>query len=88
MEHSKLVGTVSTDHGIYAVRWKTAPTERRKCPFIFRIHYSFDWHVEVWNLPLNTTKSERFLEVSTHRDAKEELHFLATIDKHNFKEQQ
>ena len=30
---------VSTDHGIYAVRLKTAPTGRRKCPFIFRIHY-------------------------------------------------
>ena len=44
MEHSKLVGAVSncavsTDHDIYAVRFPPAPTGRRKCSFIFRIHY-------------------------------------------------
>ena len=47
MKHPKLVGAVSncavsTDHGIYAVRLETAPTGRRKCPFIFRIHYKSD----------------------------------------------
>ena len=34
----RLVGTVS--NCAYAVRLETAPTEGRKCLFIFRIHYN------------------------------------------------
>ena len=63
-----MVGTVSncavaTDHGIYAVRletlvtiYRTAPTGRRKCPFIFRIHYKCD-HVFYKTLTSGTSGS-------------------------------